>query len=198
MVFGGVAPERLQLNEDSVWSGAPQDADHPDAFVALPEIRRLLWAGQHREADASGAERLVCKGAGSGHGSGAKVPFGCCQTLGDLQFTFDGLDEKTATDYRRDLDLATALATVRFQQGEVTYTRRLFDRVRRDWGETAAAKLPTDERLVAFRKGGEDPSLSALCFQFGRYLLIGSSRPGEVPANLQGIWADGNRALIKS
>ena len=48
-------------------------------------------------------------------------------------------------------------------------------------------KLPTDERIAHFAEGN-DPQLAALYFQFGRYLLISSSRPGGQPANLQGIW----------
>jgi len=48
--------------------------------------------------------------------------------------------------------------------------------------------LPTDERLKAYREGNPDPSLEALYFQYGRYLLLASSRPGTQPANLQGIW----------
>jgi alpha-L-fucosidase 2 len=51
-----------------------------------------------------------------------------------------------------------------------------------------SAELPADERLVRLRKGQTDPALVALYFQFGRYLLISSSRPGGMPANLQGIW----------
>ena len=58
-----------------------------------------------------------------------------------------------------------------------------------DLGETAAAKLPTDERIRRSQDGEPDPALSALLFQFGRYLLISSSRPGDMPANLQGLWA---------
>jgi alpha-L-fucosidase 2 len=66
--------------------------------------------------------------------------------------------------------------------------RRLFHRVALDLGAgTAASALPTDERLKAFADA-PDPSLLALYFQYGRYLLIASSRPGSQPANLQGIW----------
>ncbi len=65
--------------------------------------------------------------------------------------------------------------------------RRLFRRVRIDLGETPASARPTDERLKAF-DGAGDPAFPALLFQFGRYLLISSSRPGTQPANLQGIW----------
>ncbi|MGZ5555930.1 MAG: glycoside hydrolase family 95 protein, partial [Candidatus Aminicenantales bacterium] len=68
--------------------------------------------------------------------------------------------------------------------------RALYDRVVLDLGgspETAA--LPTDERLERVKAGGEDPGLAALYFQYGRYLLMGSSRrPAALPANLQGIW----------
>ena len=51
-----------------------------------------------------------------------------------------------------------------------------------------SAKLPTDERLRRLQAGGDDPDLVSLYFQFGRYLLISCSRPGSLPANLQGIW----------
>jgi alpha-L-fucosidase 2 len=63
----------------------------------------------------------------------------------------------------------------------------LFRRVQLDLGTSNAEDLPTDERIKAFTQGG-DPQLAALYFQFGRYLLISSSRPGGQPANLQGLW----------
>ncbi|MHC5057225.1 MAG: glycosyl hydrolase family 95 catalytic domain-containing protein [Planctomycetota bacterium] len=67
----------------------------------------------------------------------------------------------------------------------------MYGRVSLDLGASPRADLPTDERLNAVRKGAVDPGLEALYFQFGRYLLMGSSRPpGRVPANLQGIWND--------
>ncbi|MGC3961006.1 MAG: hypothetical protein QM813_24665 [Verrucomicrobiota bacterium] len=67
--------------------------------------------------------------------------------------------------------------------------QRLFRRVQLNVGETDAMKLPTDERIKRFAEGN-DPQLAALYFQYGRYLLISSSRPGSQPANLQGIWND--------
>lgn len=67
--------------------------------------------------------------------------------------------------------------------------QRYFKRVNLDLGVTDAVKNPTDERLEQFAKGN-DPQLVSLYFQFGRYLLISSSRPGGQPANLQGIWND--------
>ena len=67
----------------------------------------------------------------------------------------------------------------------------LFRRVSLDLGHTESERLPTDERIAAFAKAG-DPSLVALLFQFGRYLMIAASRPGGEPATLQGLWNDSN------
>ena len=67
--------------------------------------------------------------------------------------------------------------------------QKLFGRVQLDLGTTDAVKKPTDERLRDIKKGNFDPQFETLYFQFGRYLLISSSRPGHLPANLQGKWA---------
>jgi len=70
----------------------------------------------------------------------------------------------------------------------------LYNRVAVDLGKTADAQLalPTDQRLQAIREGKADPQMDALLFQYGRYLLIACSRPGSLPANLQGLWNDRN------
>ena len=68
--------------------------------------------------------------------------------------------------------------------------QHLFQRVTLDLGTSDGQELPTDERLAAVQKGANDDALLALYFQYGRYLLIASSRPGTQPANLQGIWND--------
>lgn len=70
--------------------------------------------------------------------------------------------------------------------------RAMFDRVKLDLGGNPDSDgKPTDARLAAVKKGGDDPGLVALHFQYGRYLLMGSSRrPGRLPANLQGIWSE--------
>jgi alpha-L-fucosidase 2 len=72
-------------------------------------------------------------------------------------------------------------------KAEVTEHQRLFRRVKLELGTTDAAKLPTNERIRHFSEGN-DPALAALYFQYGRYLLISSSRPGSQAAGLQGIW----------
>ena len=80
----------------------------------------------------------------------------------------------------------------RLHQAHVADHRSLFGRVALDLGTTEAAKLPTDLRIRDFSTGN-DPDLATLTFQYGRYLLIASSRAGGQPANLQGIWNDSLR-----
>jgi len=314
MVFGGVAQERIQLNEDTLWAGGPYDPANPDALEAWPKVRELIFAGQYRQAADLVGQRMMARPL-------AQMPYQC---VGDLLLTF--ADANAATDYRRDLNLDTAVATVAYTIDSVRYTREvfsspvdqvivirltadkpgriaftagmktpqkasvstespntlvmqgvngsssriagaltfqarvavstsggrivpgdgqiavadadsallliaaatsyksykdvsgdpealtqetiakagaksfdsllkdhvaahqeLFRRVTLDLGTTAAAGRPTDERIRDLNKEN-DPQLAALYFQFGRYLLISSSRPGCQPANLQGIW----------
>ena len=124
MVFGGVEAERLQLNEVSVWSGSPQDSDNPEALAALPEVRQLLFDGKYAQANALAIKKLICKGFGSKFADGANVPFGCFQTLGDLTLKFDAQGQPS--DYRRALDLNTAVATVNYRLDDATFTREVF------------------------------------------------------------------------
>jgi alpha-L-fucosidase 2 len=88
MVFGGTDEERIVLNESSVWSGSPQNADRDGAAAALPEIRRLLREGKNPEAEALTNQHFSCLPPGSGGGSGANVQFGCYQVLGNLRIQF--------------------------------------------------------------------------------------------------------------
>lgn len=334
MVFGGVASERIVLNEESLWSGSPNDDNRPEAWKNLPEIRQLLLEGRNAAAERLVNETFTCRGQGSGHARGANLPFGCYQVLGNLHLVVEaGAEPK---EYRRELDLETAVAQVTYELGGVSYRREYFvsapdqvgvirwtadqsgalsfsirlnrperfetrtvkdrellmtgqlpdgkggggvkyaarvrvlttggevfvrenevqvkradaalllvavetdyqgnvprerrvdDPVREtdrviesasskpydrllddhtaehreyfdrvsitlDDGKSTSRKnavLPTDQRLKAFSKAGDDPALAALYFNFGRYLLIGASRPGTLPANLQGIWAE--------
>jgi len=328
MVFGGVEAERIQLNEISMWSGGPMEADNPDAFAALAKIRSLLFKGKYREAQEEANRRLVCKGPGTSGGNAANAPYGSYQTLGDLSIeqSYPG----ATSEYKRSLDLRNAVATVTFVKGGVRFRREVFaserrqvivvrltasepksvslsvalkrperfsvtvsgndivmdgqlnngtdgkgmryravarvlqeggklsadakavhvdrantvtilvaartdfklsqsgarngnpyvdlvdadlkaaskmsyhqlkqsgtgqhklwfERVKLDLGASENAKLPTDERLARFAQGESDPALVALFFQYGRYLMLCSSRPGSLPANLQGLWAD--------
>ncbi|MWV43935.1 glycoside hydrolase family 95 protein [Paenibacillus sp. HJL G12] len=90
---------------------------------------------------------------------------------------------------------ASAMSYEELRQRHILDHRSLFDRVvlelRGDRAENENARqLPTSERLHHYRQGGIDPGLEALFYQYGRYLLMASSRPGSLPANLQGIWND--------
>jgi alpha-L-fucosidase 2 len=100
----------------------------------------------------------------------------------------EGVDPAVRTT--RDLGAATGKSFSTLRARHVQDYRALFSRVTLRLGhDTAKATLPTDQRIAAFRDTG-DPALAALCFQFGRYLLIAGSRPGTQPLNLQGLWND--------
>ncbi|BCJ45886.1 large protein [Actinoplanes ianthinogenes] len=90
---------------------------------------------------------------------------------------------------RSRLTAARALSYDQLRTRHVADYQALFGRVTIELGRTAAADQPTDVR-IAQHATADDPQFSALLFQFGRYLLISSSRPGTQPANLQGIWND--------
>jgi alpha-L-fucosidase 2 len=313
MVFGGVGTERIQLNEDTVWSGGVMPDLPPSISRELPAIRQLLFEGNFAEGEARARHTILAVGDTGGS----------YQTLGDLVIDTETSGE--ASNYRRSLDLDSGIAGTTFELGGVTFRREVlasapdqiiavhvtadrpgqvtFDATlerpevvvhavgtdtlvmsnagakapgvafaaavkavadggavstegahlkvagansatllfaaatnfnRADPGaplqgdlESAATKTtastaeqpyerlqqravadhrglfrrvelglapgpipdrPTDERLRAVQAGGEDPHLVELYFQYGRYLLIGSSRPGGMPANLQGLW----------
>lgn len=311
MVFGGVELERLQLNEETIWAGGPRDPNNPAALKALPEVRRLLFEGKELEATQLAEKTML----------GIPPHVDSYQPLGDLWIELEGVEE--AQDYRRWLDLETAVAVTEFRSGGALFRREVFasapddvlvvrlsserpfaarvrlvrsehamtapdpartdtlvlrgrvkgegmqfearleaeapggavsaqgqelavrnakelvlrlaaatdyrgrapaaqvaqtlknarrpceelrrrhegdhrvyfSRVRLELpSDPAAEALPTDERLARARTGAADEGLAALYFQYGRYLLLGSSRPGCLPANLQGIWNEHMKA----
>lgn len=124
VVFGDVAMERIQLNEETMWSGSPQDCDNPDAPQYLDKIRQLLFEGKYKEATELTNRTQVCTGQGSGGGNGSTVPFGCFQTMGDLWIDF--ANKEAYSDYRRELNLEDATATVTYTQGDVHFKREIF------------------------------------------------------------------------
>lgn len=99
----------------------------------------------------------------------------------------DTPQEQIAAQASRQLAATARLSFSTLRDRHIADHRRLFDRVSLSLGPDTAASLPTDVR-VKNASSAPDPSLLALYFQFGRYLLIASSRPGCQPANLQGIW----------
>jgi len=109
----------------------------------------------------------------------------------DRQQPGDPLPDGWRDKARHDLDAAAVKTPRQLEDDALADHRKYFDRVSVDFGETAAdiRRLTTPQRLERIRKGGhDDPDLIETYFQFGRYLLIASSRPGCFPANLQGLW----------
>lgn len=99
-----------------------------------------------------------------------------------------GDPEKICIDRLRNVTAVPFKKLVRFHVDDY---RSLFDRVKFRLTEDDGESMPTDTRLDKVKQGAEDPYLTELQYQYGRYLLISSSRPGSMPANLQGIWVDG-------
>lgn len=120
MPDGGVNKENIVLNDITMWSGAPQDANNYEAYKQLPEIRRLLLAGKNDQAQALIDQSFICTGKGS-----ADVPFGCYQVLGNLHldYNYGSAGPVKYTAYRRELSLKTATASCRYQVNGVTYKR---------------------------------------------------------------------------
>ena len=110
MVYGGVAEERVQLNEETFWSGWEDDgsSDDPETLAHLDEMRRLVFEGRYSEAQQLCNRYLVCRGPGHSDVQGA---FGSYQTAGELFITFPHFKKKTA-GYVRDLRLDEGRATV--------------------------------------------------------------------------------------
>ncbi|MBK0369409.1 glycoside hydrolase family 95 protein [Flavobacterium agrisoli] len=98
----------------------------------------------------------------------------------------EGVDEKALAE--KNLNKAYSKSFNKLKEIHIADYQKFFNRVTLDLGKTTAPDLPTDERLLRYADGKEDKNLEILYFNFGRYLLISSSRTLGVPANLQGLW----------
>ncbi|KAB2659849.1 MAG: glycoside hydrolase family 95 protein [Verrucomicrobia bacterium] len=115
MVFGGVAGERLALNESTFWSGAPSaEHENPGAAAAFDRIRELFRAGKHAEAGPLVRTML-----------GRELNYGTSLPAGDLLLAQSGIDGAIA-DYRRELDLDEAVARVGFAAHGVRFLREVW------------------------------------------------------------------------
>lgn len=111
----------------------------------------------------------------------AKTDYNCSAPAQPLALDLHATCAKT-------IQAATCKPYEQLLREHVAEHRRLFRRVALDLGANPHPDLPTNARLERVRSGAVDPDLAALYFQYGRYLLICSSRPGTMPANLQGLW----------
>jgi len=114
MIFGGVSEERLALNEDTLWSGGPYDPDNPGALAAIPQARQLIFEGKYKQAtDLLNAQAMA-----------KPLRQMAYQPLGDLLIRSPIASE--VSEYRRELDLDSAVVRTTFKSDGVTYTREIF------------------------------------------------------------------------
>jgi alpha-L-fucosidase 2 len=132
MVFGNPAREKLQLNEETVWAGQPNSNANPDAREAIPQIRKLMFEGRYLEAQNLATKKVVSK-------TNQGMSY---QPVGNLNLSFDRHEH--TTEYYRELDISTAIATTRYTIDGVEYTRETF---------TSAPDQVIAVRLTASKKG---------------------------------------------
>ncbi len=114
MVYGRVRDEIIPFNDETLWTGQPYNASNPEGLKSLPELRRLLREEKFAEA-ATLAEKLLSH----------PVPFvQTYQAMGRLHLRF--ADHEAVQDYRRELDLDSAIARVNYRIGDARYSRELF------------------------------------------------------------------------
>ncbi|MFB9327833.1 glycoside hydrolase N-terminal domain-containing protein [Paenibacillus aurantiacus] len=111
MIFGGVERERLQLNEDTLWSGYPKDGSNPEARAVLPRVREFIAQGEYGEADRLSKQMM-------GPYTQSYLPFG------DLQLFMEHGNHSRS--YRRSLNLEQGICCVSYEIGETQYTREMF------------------------------------------------------------------------
>jgi len=111
MVFGTPGMEQIQLNEETIWAGRPNNNANPDALEYIPKVRELVFAGKYLEAQTLATEKVMAK-------TNSGMPY---QTFGDLRISFPG--HTRYTNYYRELNLDSAQAVVRYQVDGVNYKR---------------------------------------------------------------------------
>ncbi len=115
MVYGGTNTEQIQLNEETFWSGSPHQNNNPDSKTSIRDVRRLIFEGKEKEAEAL-IDKTFFKGP---HGQ-KYLP------LGDLMLSFDYQNGAEPSNYRRELNLGDALCTTSFDVADVKYIRTAF------------------------------------------------------------------------
>src|SRR2546430_17332863 len=113
-IFGGVVDERIQFNECTLWTGKPHDYVRDGAGDVLDEIRKLVFEGKEKAVTPIVREKFLSD----------PVRQKAYQPFGDLHLHFAG--HENAVDYRRELDLNSAIARVTYRVGDVKYTREMF------------------------------------------------------------------------
>jgi alpha-L-fucosidase 2 len=200
---GDVIVIRLTADKPGGYTGVIALTDMHDAQVTASK-NRLTSSGALDNGLKYETQLLVINDGGSVETAGTKLEFKGCNSLTLLLAAGTDYAMDYARHYRgappharltQQLSAASKKPFKDLRAAHVKDFQSLFNRCRLDLGTTPAARrsLPTNERLAAYAKeGGNDPELESLLFQYGRYLLISCSRPGGLPANLQGLWNDSN------
>ena len=111
MVYGTPGTEQIQLNEESIWAGRPNNNANPDALEYIPKVRELVFAGKYLEAQTLATEKVMAK-------TNSGMPY---QSFGDLRIAFPG--HTRYSNYYRELSLDSARAIVRYEVDGVQYQR---------------------------------------------------------------------------
>jgi len=127
MVYGGVARDILQINEETLWNGRFDPyADNPECAEKLPEIREAIFSGDYKRGSELTYKYMVCRGQGSNFGRGFNADYGSYQTAGEVHIDFDGATEDIPADYKRTLKLDGGLAISEYTVGDKHFTNRVF------------------------------------------------------------------------
>jgi len=158
MVFGHVISERLQLNEDTLWGGGPYNPVNPQAKAALPQVRQLVFDGKYSDAGKLINAKVISRPSG-------QMPY---ETAGDLMLTFP--DSASVENYRRDLNLDTAVATVEYTDDGTRFTRQVFASPA---DQVIVVHLTADKKgSISFVAGFKTPQTVAIETESGNTLVM--------------------------
>ena len=165
MVFGNPAVEHIQLNEETIWAGRPNQNNNPDAKAALPEVRRLVFEGKYEAARNLATAKVMSKTSNG-------MPY---QTFGDLYVSFPS--HSSYTDYYRELSLDSAFAVVRYKSGDVTYKREAIASLS---GNVLMVKLTADRRgAITFNANMTTPQQDAMVTTEGDQVVLQGVTPSH-------------------
>ncbi|MEK8130297.1 glycoside hydrolase family 95 protein [Paenibacillus filicis] len=185
LVLRGVAPEHVDPKYHV--------SDQPIVYGPLETTPAIRFEGRLAAVLEEGTLRADASGLHILGATSATLYFSAATSFhltADYQADATGQDPSALA--KRHLEAALKLSYEEIRQRHIEDYQRLFNRVRLDLGKSLAPEdLPTDQRVAVY--GASDPGLVKLIFDYGRYLMIASSRPGTQPANLQGIWNNETR-----
>jgi alpha-L-fucosidase 2 len=164
MVFGNPSQEEIQLNENTIWAGQPNRNDNPDAKEALPKVRQLIFGGKYKEAQDLVNQKFISR-------ISQGMPY---QTAGNLLLSFPG--HENFTNYYRELNIETAVASSQYDVDGVTYKREVF------------ASFP--DQVVIFRITASKPGKINFTALMNRPAPVDISTKGNDKLIMSGVTGD--------